>query len=76
MKGQTAVEYLMIILIVAGVLAYYGIFDSKGFFLNNTNYSSETKAFNVSEHLRCDFYLEYYGDKIVNVTRTDCIVLP
>jgi hypothetical protein len=38
MKGQTAVEYLMtygwailIILIVAGVLAYYGIFSPSGF---------------------------------------------
>jgi hypothetical protein len=38
MKGQTAVEYLMtygwailIILIVAGVLAYYGIFAPAGF---------------------------------------------
>lgn len=38
MKGQTAVEYLMtygwailIILIVAGVLAYYGIFQPQGF---------------------------------------------
>ena len=38
MKGQTAVEYLMtygwailIILIVAGVLAYYGIFAPSGF---------------------------------------------
>ena len=38
MKGQTAVEYLMtygwailIILIVAGVLAYYGIFSPAGF---------------------------------------------
>jgi hypothetical protein len=38
MKGQTAVEYLMtygwailIILIVAGVLAYYGIFAPQGF---------------------------------------------
>ena len=38
MKGQTAIEYLMtygwailIILIVAGVLAYYGIFAPSGF---------------------------------------------
>jgi len=38
MKGQTAIEYLMtygwailIILIVAGVLAYYGIFAPAGF---------------------------------------------
>jgi len=43
MKGQTAVEYLMtygwailIILIVAGVLAYYGIFSPSGF-LGPTN---------------------------------------
>jgi hypothetical protein len=43
MKGQTAIEYLMtygwailIILIVAGVLAYYGII--RPFFLSNETY--------------------------------------
>lgn len=70
MKGQGAIEYLLeygweilIILIVAGVLAYYGIFNPKGFFLNNTDYHSETKAFDVTQHLRCDFYLEYLNDE-------------
>jgi hypothetical protein len=79
MKRQSAIEFLMsygwvilLILIIAGVLAYYGL-NPKGF-LNQ--YHSETKAFDVSQHMRCDFYLEYRNDKLINVTKTDCIVIP
>jgi hypothetical protein len=48
-KGETAIELLMtygwailIILIVAGVLAYYGIFSPRGFLEKQTNYDYVT----------------------------------
>jgi len=38
----------------------------------NNDYHSCTKAFD----LRCDFYLEYEGENLINITRTDdCIYL-
>jgi hypothetical protein len=36
------------------------------------NYHSCTKAYDI----RCDYYIEYDGDNLINVTRTDnCIFL-
>ena len=38
-------------------------------------YHSETKAFDVG-NMRCDYYIEYDGCKVINVTKTDfCIGL-
>jgi hypothetical protein len=44
--------------------------------LPHADYRSETKAFDVGGGLRCDFYIEYIGSQIVNISRTAyCISL-
>ena len=61
MKGQTAIEYLLtygwailIILIVAGVLAYYGIFAPKGFLSETKSYDLKTYDSDLKATLLCN----------------------
>jgi hypothetical protein len=59
LKGQTALEYILtygwailIILIVAGVLAYYGVFAPEGFLIKGTvayTLTSQIKCYNNTE---------------------------
>lgn len=66
------VLFFIILVLCLGCLIF-GYYISKAVFLNSFDYESETKAFDVGEHQRCDFYIEYLHYKIINITLTDCI---
>jgi uncharacterized protein (UPF0333 family) len=74
-KGQQALEYLLtygwailIIIVVVGALFMMGVFKTSP----QEDYNSETKAFRTEEYA-CDLYLEYEGNRLMNITLLDCI---
>jgi hypothetical protein len=79
-NNETLFWLLLMIFILTFAIVYYAFaivqYEIEGMSKQITDYHSETKAFDISQHLRCDFYLEYRGDTLTNITRTDCIVIP
>lgn len=62
---------IMLSILLIGFLALVHAFAVHYF---EKSYHSETRAFSSGD-LRCDYYLEYVGNELVNVTRTFCIDL-
>jgi hypothetical protein len=70
LKFWKYISFVQIIIIFLLLFIFYYITYA---FNEISLYRSETKAFNVSQNLRCDFYIEYQYLEIINITLTDCI---